>query len=81
MSSFNCYFLTCIQISEEAGEVVWYSHLLKNFLFVVIHTVKCFGIVSKAEVVIFLELSYFLVIAIPIKSSYENTDFLRKTTT
>ena len=34
-----CCFLTCIQISQEAGEVVWYSHLLKNFpQFVVIYT-------------------------------------------
>ena len=51
MSSSNCCFLTCIQISQEVGQVVWYSHLLKNFLqFVVIHTVKGFGIVNKAEV-------------------------------
>ena len=56
-----CCFLSCIQISQEAGQVVWYSHLLKNFpQFVVIHTVKVFGIVSKAEVDIFLELSCFL---------------------
>ena len=49
ISSSNCCFLTCIQISQEAGTVVWYSHLLKNFpQFVVIHTVKGFGIVSKA---------------------------------
>ena len=55
-----CYFLTCIQISQEAGEVVWYSHLFKNFpQFVVIHTVKGFGIVNKAEVGVFLELSCF----------------------
>ena len=41
--------------------VVWYSHLFKNFLqFVVIHTVKGFGVVNKAEVDIFLELSCFL---------------------
>ena len=41
MSSSNCCFLTCIQISQEAGQVVWYSHLFKNFpQFVVIHTVK-----------------------------------------
>ena len=41
MSGSNCCFLTCIQISQEAGKVVWYSHLLKNFpQFVVIHTVK-----------------------------------------
>ena len=40
--------------------VVWYSHLFKNFLqFVVIHTVKGFGIVNKAEVDVFLELSRF----------------------
>ena len=60
MSSSNCCFLTCIQISQEAGQVVWYSHLLKNFpQFVVIHTVKGFGIVNKAEVDVFLELSCF----------------------
>ena len=36
-----CYFLICIQISQEAGQVVWYSHVFKNFpQFVVIHTVK-----------------------------------------
>ena len=58
--SSNCCFLTCIQISQEAGQVVWYSHLLKNFpQFVVIHTVRGFGIVNKAEVNIFLELSCF----------------------
>ena len=51
-------FLTCIQISQEAGKVVWYSHVFKNFLqFVVIHTVKGFSIVNKAEVCVFLELS------------------------
>ena len=59
MSSSNCCFLTCIQVSQEAGQVVWYSHLLKNFpQFVVIHIVKGFGIVNKAEDV-FLELSCF----------------------
>ena len=60
MSSSNCYFLTSIQISQEAGNVVWYSHLLKNFpQFVVIHTVKGFGVVNKAEVNVFLELCCF----------------------
>ena len=50
----------CIQISEEAGQVIWYSHLLKNFpQFVVIHTVKGFGMFNKAEVDVFLELSCF----------------------
>ena len=60
MSSANCCYLTCIQISQEAGQVVWYSHLFKNFpLFVVIHKVKGFGIVNKAEIDVFLELSFF----------------------
>ena len=59
-SSFNCCFLTCIQISQEAGQVVWYSHLFQNFpQFAVIHTVKGFGVISKAEVYVFLELSCF----------------------
>ena len=48
MSGSNCCFLTCIQISQEAGQVVWHSHLFKNVAqFVVIHTVKGFGIVNK----------------------------------
>ena len=60
MSSSNCCFLTCIQISQKAGQVVWYSHLLKNFpQFVVFHTVKGFNIVNKAEVDFFLEPSCF----------------------
>ena len=60
MSSSNCCFLTCIQVSQEAGKVVWYSHLFQKFpQFIVIHTVKCFCIVSKAELDVFLELSLF----------------------
>ena len=60
MSSSNCCFLTCIQISQKAGKVLWYSHLLKNFpQFIVIHTVKCFSVVSEVEVGVFLELSCF----------------------
>ena len=61
MSSSNYCFLTCIQISQETGQVVCFSHLLKNFWqFVVIHTVKGFGIVNKAKVDAFLELSCFI---------------------
>ena len=53
-------FLTWIQVSQEAGQVVWYSHCLHNIpQFVVIHTVKGFGLVNKAEVDVFLELSCF----------------------
>ena len=60
MSSSNCCFLTCKQVSQEAGQVVWYSHLFQNFPpFLVIHTVKGFGIVNKAEIDVFLELSCF----------------------
>ena len=52
--------MTCIQISEEAGQLVWYSHLLKNFpLFLAIHTVKGFGIVNNADIDVFLEHSWF----------------------
>ena len=58
MSSSRCCFLTCIQISQEVGRVVWYSHLFQNFPQVfVIHTVKGFGVVDKADV--FLKLSWF----------------------
>ena len=58
LSSSNCCFLTCIQISQETGQEVWYSHLLKNFpQFVMIHTVKGFGVLNKAEVDVILELS------------------------
>ena len=60
MSSSNCCFLTCIQISQEAGQVVWYSNLLTKFPHsIVIHTVKGFGIVNKAEIDVFLEFSCF----------------------
>ena len=52
--------MPCIQISQEAGKVVLYSHLFKNFpQFVVIHTVKDFVIVNKIEIDVFLELSCF----------------------
>jgi len=60
MSGSNYCFLTCTQISQEAGKAVWYSHLLKNFpQFVVIHTVKGFGVINKADVDAFLEFSCF----------------------
>ena len=60
MSGSNYCSLICIQISQEAGQVIWYSHLSQNFpQFIVIHTVKGFGIVNKAEVDVFLELPCF----------------------
>ena len=60
MPGSNGCFFSCIRISQEAGQVVWYSHLFENFpQFIVIHTVKGFGIVNKAEMDVFLELSSF----------------------
>ena len=60
MSSSNHCFLTCTQVSQETGQIVWYSHLFKNFPhLIVIWTVKGFGIVNKAEMDVFLELSCF----------------------
>ena len=60
MSSSNCCFLTCIQVSQEAGQVVWYSHLFQNFpQFVVIHTIKSFIIVNKSKADVFRDLSCF----------------------
>ena len=61
LSSSNCCFLTWIQLSQEAGKVVWYSHLFKNYpQFAVTHTVKGFSVVNKADV--FLEPFAFSVI-------------------
>ena len=61
-----CFFLTCIQVSQEADKVVCYSHLFKNFPhFVVIHIVKGFSIVNEADVDFFLILRFF---------SYDSTD-------
>ena len=60
MSSFNCCFLTCIRMSQEADQVVWYSHLQESFpQLVMIHTVKGFNVVNKAEIDVFLELLLF----------------------
>ena len=60
MSGSNCCFLTCKQVSQEAGQVVWYFHLFKNVpQFVAIHTIKGSSIVNEAEVDIFLELPCF----------------------
>ena len=56
-----CFFLACIQISQEAGKVDWYSRLFKNFAqFVLIHRVKGFCVVNKAEIDLFLGLSCFV---------------------
>ena len=60
MYGSNCCFLTYIQVSQESGKVVCYSHPFKNFpQFVVIHTVKGFSITNEAEVDVFLEFPFF----------------------
>ena len=60
MFSSTCCFLTCIQVSQEAGQVVWYSHLFQSFpQFIVIHIVKGFFMVNKVEVGVFEEFSCF----------------------
>ena len=60
MSDSYCCFLICTQISQEAGKVVWHSHIFKNFpQIIVIYTVKVFSVVNKAEVDVFLESSCF----------------------
>ena len=60
MSSSNCCFLTCTQVSQKAGKVLWNSHLFKNFPhFVVIHIVKGYSVVNEAEVDVFMEFSCF----------------------
>ena len=56
-----CCFLTCIQVSQETGKEVWYSHHFKNFpQFVVIHTVKGVSVVNEVEVDVLLESPCFL---------------------
>ena len=80
MSSSNCCFLTCIQVSQEAGQVVWYSHLFQNFpQFIVIYTVKAFGIVNKAEVDVFLELFWFFVDSLEVVNLISDSSAFSKT--
>ena len=63
MSSSNYCFLTGIQISQEAGQVVWYSHLFQSFpQFMVIHTINGFGIVNKQKQMFFWNSLAFLMI-------------------
>ena len=61
MFGSNCCFLTLIQVSQETGKVVWYSHLFKNFpQFFVIHTGIGFSLLNEAEVEGYGELPCFL---------------------
>ena len=62
MSGSNCCFLSCIQVSQETGKMVWYSHLIKNILqFVVIHTVKGFSLVNEADFFFFNYLAFSMI--------------------
>ena len=80
MSSSNCCFLTCIQVSQEAGQVVWYSHLFQNFpQFIVIHTVKGFGIVNKAETDFFWNSLAFFHVSVDVGNLISGSSALSKT--
>ena len=80
MSNSNCCFLTCIQISQEAGQVVWFAHHFQNFpQFIVIHTVEGFGIVNKAEIGVFLEVSCFFDIPADIGNLISGSSAFSKT--
>ena len=80
MFSSNCCFLICKEVSQEAGQVVWYSHLFQNFpQFIAIHTVKGFGIVNKAEIGVFLELSCFFNVPADIDNLISGSSAFSKT--
>ena len=59
MCDSNCCFLTCMQVSQETGKVVWYSHIFKNFPQYMIHIAKGFNTVNEAKVDVFLEIPCF----------------------
>ena len=62
MSGSNCCFLTCIQVSQEAFKVSWYSHLFKNVpQSIVIYTVKGFSIGNEAVVFFWNSLSFSMI--------------------
>ena len=80
MSSSKCCFLTCIQVSQEAGQVVWYSYFFQNFPQLIgIHTVKAFGIVNKAEIDVFLEFSCFFDDPVDVGNLISSTSAFSKT--
>ena len=62
MSGTDCWFFTHIQVSQEAGKVVWYSHLLMNFPQLLWSIHSSFSVVSEAEVDVFLEFPCFSMI-------------------
>ena len=80
MSSSNCCFLTCTQVSQE--EVMWYGIPIsfRIFQFIVIHTVKGFGIVNKAEIDVLLELSCFLDNPVDVDNMISGSSAFSKTT-
>ena len=80
MFSSNCCFLAYIQISQEMGQEVWYSHLFQNFpQLIVMHTVKGFGIVNKAEIDVFLKLSCFFHDAVDVGNLISGSSAFSKT--
>ena len=80
MSTSNCCFLSRIQVSQETGKVVWYSHLFKNFpQFVVIHTIKDFSIANEAEVDAFLKFPCFFYDSVDVGNLISGYSALSKT--
>ena len=77
MSSSNCCFLTCIQISQEAGKVVWYSHLFKSFA-VCCDQLIAFSVVNEAEVDVLLEISCFFYDAMDVGSLISDSSAFSK---
>ena len=79
MYSSNYCFLTCIQISQEAGKMVWYSNLFRNSpQFLVIHKVKRFSIVNKAEVDGFMESPCFFYDSVEVDNLISGSSALSK---
>ena len=79
ISGSNCWFLTCIQASQETGKVVWYSHLFKNFLqFVVINTDKGLSIGNETEIDVFQEFPCFLYDPVNVGNLISGSSFFLK---
>ena len=75
----NCCFLTCIQASQETGKMICCSHFFKSFpQFIMIHTVKGFGIVNETEVDVFLELPCFLYDPVNVSNLISGSSFFSK---
>ena len=62
VSGSNCCFLSCLQVSQETGKMVWYSHLLKNLPVCFIHIAIGFNVINEAEIVMHVIKIYSLLL-------------------